>query len=296
MICNWVRVAGTVVVLVALTVAGCAPDADPADPSQLVLGVIPYENSTSVADDWKPFAAMLERQTGKRVEIKIATDYAALVEGQRAGTIHLAVYGPLSYVLARDSGVGVEPMGVQITHKGAPPHYRAYLVAKADAPIHGLADLRGKRVCFVDPNSTSGYLYPMVALTEAGIARDDYTERFVGGHDAAVLGVRDGDCDAAAVQDRIVDEVLPAEGRIRADELKTIWTSRPIINGPLAMSTRLQPRLRDKLAWATTEHGNADALGVPTIAGVWGFAPVTDESYDSVRAVCAVAKVKLCDG
>src|SRR5689334_8982810 len=134
---------------------------------------------------------MLAKASGKPVELKVLTDYAALIEGQRAGVIQLAVYGSLSYVLARDTGAGVEPLGVEVMRKGAKPEYRSYLVTKAGSPIRSLDDLRGKRVCFVDPNSTSGYLYPVAALLAEGIGSDDYTARYAGGHDATVLGVRD---------------------------------------------------------------------------------------------------------
>ncbi|NEA30616.1 phosphate/phosphite/phosphonate ABC transporter substrate-binding protein [Streptomyces sp. SID13031] len=279
-----------------VAVAGCGGGTGSGDPDKLVLGVIPYENSSSVADDWKPFAAMLERESGRPVELTVLTDYAALIEGQRAGTIQLAIYGPLSYVLAHDSGAGIEPLGVEIVSKGAKPEYRSYLVTKADSPLRTLADLRGKRICFVDPNSTSGYLYPAAALLASGIGADGYIARYAGGHDATVLGVRDGDCDAGAVQDRLFDHALPAEGRIEPGGFKKIWTSGPIANGPLAVSTRLDPELRKTLARAVTENGNADALGIPELAGVWGFAPVSDAFYDSVRAVCKATKVKLCGG
>ena len=57
-----------------------------------------------------------------------------------------------------------------------------------------LEQVRGETVAFVDPNSTSGYLFPAVQLMDMGIDPErDINGLFVGGHDAAVLAVYAGD-------------------------------------------------------------------------------------------------------
>jgi hypothetical protein len=60
----------------------------------------------------------------------------------------------------------------------------------ADSPITDLAGCAGRTVCFVDPNSTSGYLYPTAGLIEAGVDPvNGLTRTFAGGHDASALAV-----------------------------------------------------------------------------------------------------------
>jgi phosphonate transport system substrate-binding protein len=65
-----------------------------------------------------------------------------------------------------------------------------------------LADFRAKRICFVNPNSTSGYLYPRAALHALGIEAEQI---FEGQHDAVVLAVSHHHCNAGFALDRIVD-------------------------------------------------------------------------------------------
>ena len=38
------------------------------------------------------------------------------------------------------------------------------MVARADSGIKSLADMKGKKLGFADPDSTSGYLIPVTAL------------------------------------------------------------------------------------------------------------------------------------
>jgi ABC-type phosphate/phosphonate transport system substrate-binding protein len=55
-------------------------------------------------------------------------------------------------------------------------------VVPAESPIHDLASFRGHKVCFVDLNSTSGFLYPRAGLVTAGLNPDkDITPVMTGG-------------------------------------------------------------------------------------------------------------------
>jgi phosphonate transport system substrate-binding protein len=289
--------AGVMAAAVAVSMAGCGESASTGaavtDPDTLVFGIIPYENANSMAQLWQPVIDVLKAETGKEINFQVVTDYAALIEGQRAKTIHLAMYGPLSYVLAKDSGAGIIPVGSEAYAKGE-PSYRSYIVARAGSGIRQLSDLRGKNMCFVDPNSTSGYLYPLGALTKAGLQTSDYTAKFAGGHDASMLAVRDKDCDAGAVRDLLFDKVLPEQKEIVASDYEKIWTSDPIVNSPIAMIDTLNPELQQKISIAITEKANADALGVDAVAGFWGFMPVEDDFYNPIRDICKATQAEIC--
>ena len=63
---------------------------------ELIFASIPAENASQVMDRYGPFADYLSREIGVPVKIKIAADYAAVIEGQRAEQIHIAYYGPAS--------------------------------------------------------------------------------------------------------------------------------------------------------------------------------------------------------
>src|SRR5262245_56579379 len=84
--------------LLLLTAAlGVAPDATAAAHNwkgqypELVFAKVPDENASGTVDRWTPFANYLAKELGTKVTLRIANDYAAVVEGQRAGNIHIAI-------------------------------------------------------------------------------------------------------------------------------------------------------------------------------------------------------------
>ena len=53
--------------------------------------MVPAENASGVIDRFTPFAAYLSKQLGTTVTLRVANDYAAVIEGQRSGNIHIAI-------------------------------------------------------------------------------------------------------------------------------------------------------------------------------------------------------------
>ncbi|MBS0244787.1 MAG: PhnD/SsuA/transferrin family substrate-binding protein, partial [Proteobacteria bacterium] len=47
---------------------------------ELVFAVIPAENASGVTDRWAPFTAYLEKELGVKVTLRVANDYAAVIE------------------------------------------------------------------------------------------------------------------------------------------------------------------------------------------------------------------------
>ena len=72
---------------------------------ELVFAVVPAENASGVSDRFAPFMDYLTKQLGVPVKLRLANDYAAVIEGQRAGNIQIAFYGPASYSKAYLTGV-----------------------------------------------------------------------------------------------------------------------------------------------------------------------------------------------
>ena len=60
---------------------------------ELVFATIPSENAAQVTERFGDFTAYLSREIGVPVKIRVAGDYAAVIEGQRAEQIHIAYYG-----------------------------------------------------------------------------------------------------------------------------------------------------------------------------------------------------------
>jgi len=273
-------------------------------PDTINVAQIPAENATEQAKANKPLFALLEKETGKKVNVVNVTSYAAVIEAQRAGKADVAVYGPASYAVAVKSGLKITPAGILVDTKDGKAAYKSYGIVPADSPIKSLADFRGKKVCFVDENSTSGYLYPMAGLQQAGIdAKKDVTPIFAGGHDASVLSVLKGQCDAGFAGDSMVDKTLVKQGKLKPGQLRVLWRSPDIPNSPVAISNDLAPELKDKLIDIFRHKANVDYMSAHGFCsgkddcmpdGGYGYIPTTDARFDIVRQVCKEAGDESC--
>nr|WP_232236250.1 phosphate/phosphite/phosphonate ABC transporter substrate-binding protein [Nocardia sp. BMG51109] len=296
----------------ALLLSACGQSAvndgggDSRNPDELVFAAIPSENASSVQASFQNVIDLLQKETGKTVRFQQATNYAAVIEAQRSGKVDIAQYGPLSYVVARNTGVEATAIAAQVQEKGLPPGYRSYGVVETGSPIRDLAGFKGKKICFVDPNSTSGTLYPRAGLVDAGVNPDtDITAVMAGGHDASALGVATGQCDAGFAYDTMVDKQLIEKGQLKPGDLTTVWKSEIIAGSPVAVSDDLDPALKEKVATVFQQQANVDYLETSGVckpgekcevddAGDWGYAKVDDAFFDTVRHVCDVTKAEQC--
>ncbi len=85
---------------------------------ELVFAIIPAENASGVTERYTPFVNYLSKELGTKVTLRIANDYAAIIEGQRAGNIHIASYGPSSFACARMTGAKVDAFAIETNADG----------------------------------------------------------------------------------------------------------------------------------------------------------------------------------
>lgn len=300
-------VAATAVV----ALAACGESADPSSseegitPDTLVISGVPAEEGTDLSNTYAPVIDMLEEELGIPVEFQPATSYAAVIEGQRTGKIHIAQYGPLAYYQAVQTGSDVSVLGAMIKEKGVDPGYLAYGVVPADSDIESIEDFAGKKLCFVDVSSTSGYLYPVKGLMDAGIEKGDWEEVLAGGHDASALAVASGDCDAGFALDSMVDSTLIEKGDIEEGELEVIWKSDTIVEPPITIYNGLESGLRDQIMDIFADQANQDYLVANgfceegdcdlTDQRIWGWQPVEGDYYDSLIEVCDATQAEACN-
>lgn len=283
-------------------------------PTKITFAAVPSEESSALQESYGPIIAAIEQELDVEVEFVQAADYAGVIEGMIAGNVDLAQFGPFSYVLAKQNGAEIEPIAAMIDAEGEEPGYQSYAITQGDnAEIDGIEDFAGKNVCFVDPSSTSGFLYPAAGLIEAGIitsaAEADLSSGlnpiFAGGHDASALSVASGDCDAGFAFDSMVDTELIEAGSLAEGDLKVVWKSEMIAGSPVAVSTNLPESFRTELAALFTEMINQPSLVEMGLCeseetcgisdeDAWGYAAVADDFYDGVRTVCETTKSDKC--
>jgi phosphonate transport system substrate-binding protein len=294
------------IVALAVVAAACGGGAGSEEPESLVFAAVPSEEASRLEESYRVTLEILEAELGVDIEFFQAADYAGVIEGQIAGTVDIAQYGPFSYVIATNNGAAIEPAGAMTGAPDEEPGYQSYGIAPADSEINSLEDFRGKTVCFVDPSSTSGFLYPSAGLLELGISPEtDVTPVFAGGHDASGISVANGDCDAGFAFDSMVDIVLIENGDVAPGELKVVWKSEVIAGSPVAVSTELPDDLRSLIKSTFIDKVNVDwavANGYCPSADecslsdeeIWGYKAVDNSFYDGVRKVCEVTEAPAC--
>lgn len=276
-------------------------------PKKLVVAAVPSENVATMTLRYQNFVNLIEKETGIPTTFVSATDYAGVIEAQVAGRADIVFYGPFSYVLAKARGAKIDAIGASVPNSTAPQgFYLSYLVTKkTSTTINSIKDVVGKKLCFVDAASTSGFLYPTAGLLKEGIQSSDYTAIFAGGHDKSVLAVQAGTCDVGFVYDDMFDISLPSKGLINVADFKVIWKSGQIPNSPMAVSKTLPSDLFEIIKKTLLEKMNKtyfvsqglckDEATCNVIEdATWGFRATTDARYDDVRQVCEATKSSKC--
>jgi phosphate/phosphite/phosphonate ABC transporter binding protein len=169
----------------------------PAGPP-LLFGLPPAFPAEVANAELRPFLDYLEGRVGRRLELVVTDDYATLRTRLLEGELHLAILPHLQFVLARDQTRRLPVLAME-TYEGS-DSYQAYVMVSEPA-IQKLEDLRGRRICYVDRGSASGYLIPRRHLRRQGLDPDQLFGgvRFSGNHTAALRDLIAGRCDAAAV-------------------------------------------------------------------------------------------------
>src|SRR4030088_2457009 len=166
---------------------------------EITFAVIPAENASGVTERYAPFVAYLSKELGIKVNLRVANDYAAVIEGQRAGNIQIGYYGPASFARARLTGVKTDAFVIDVNSDGSKGYYSVFYVL-AKSPYQKLEDLKGKNLGLVDPNSTSGNNMPRYKMNQMGITPETFFSKvvFTGSHENAVLALAQGTVAVAA--------------------------------------------------------------------------------------------------
>ena len=138
-------------------------------------------------------AEALEKATAMKFEVSVPTSYAATIEAMCASPADTIGFIPaLGYVIANQK-CGVE-VGAAAVRYGWSVYWAQYLVPR-DSDYQSLEDLAGKKWAVPDLGSTSGYLFPLVELTDLGVEPGETVE--AGGHPQAALALFNGEVDFA---------------------------------------------------------------------------------------------------
>lgn len=278
--------------LAALSACG---EADVVRPEVLEVGLIPSRDAAYLDAQREPLRQLLERELGMKVNVTVATDYNALIEAMGARQVHVGFLATTSYVLAADEGKAeallkslrydVDDDGNLLKDQPLVDGYRSQLVARADANIQSVRDLRGRKIAIASFTSTSGFVWPANLLVDNGLDPEkDVIWINAGGHDKAILAVYNREADAAFTfkdaRNTLVREYPDVKQRV-----VFVTDTAMIPNDTIAVIPSLAPELKEKVKNAFLNL-TKDEQALEILRKLYsheGYAPTSDAEYTMVR-------------
>lgn len=269
----------------------------PINPEVLQVQLIPSRDAAYLDAQRMPLQQMLEAQLKRKVNVTVATDYNALIEGMASKQIHVGLLATTAYVMAADEGAAeailkstrydVDDNGKLLKDKPLVAGYKAQLVAGVDSGIKSVKDLKGKKIAIASFTSTSGFVWPANLLADNGLDPEkDVTWMNVGGHDNAITAVYNGQADAAfTFKDA---RTLFEKEAFYPDLMKKvvlIANTPEIPNDTISVIPALDPKLKEAVRMAFINMMK-DPNGLAIMRKIYnheGYAPAKDSDYDLVR-------------
>ena len=249
------------------SIVGCTTKTETKKEEKVIkMGFVPLKNSEKLVEDLKPISDYLSERLGVKVEAFTASNYIGVVEGLGSGSVDFGIIPPFSSLLAQKQS-SAKPI---LTSKG-------------------------KKVAFVDPSSSSGYIYPGAMLVEAGLNLDkDISYQFSGGHDKSLQLLLNKDVDVIATFDGVEDRYAKDFPQAKTD-IQKLATSDMIPGVMVTTSSKMDKELQEKLEKALRDVENDPKMKelFTKMFSITGFTDVDQDAYKKVEATAKVMNVDL---
>jgi phosphonate transport system substrate-binding protein len=227
----------------------------------IVITFVPSGDTGKITKAGSAIADCLTQMTGLTFKMEVGTTFAASIEAMGAEKAQVSFLNTFSVLLAEQK-YGITPALVSIrkyaTNDLDPdkalggelePFYKGQFIASTASGIKSFADLKGKTFCFVDPNSTSGYIVPRIILKANGIDADtDFkATQNAGSHPNVAIAVYKGDCDAGVTY---INVLTDASAKLAdtypdiADKVSVFAVTERIPNDGMQFIKSLDPKLK----------------------------------------------------
>lgn len=273
----------------------------------IIIALAPSATAEQLTVGGDAIAAKLNELTGYTFEVIIPNSYTALIEAMASGNAHVGFMPTLAYLLGKQA----DAMDVQlVVVRNGSDFYGAQFIANVDSGFTpyfdvdtntntadaatALAQFDGKRPCFTDPLSVSGYVIPSGVLKEQNVSFK--TPAAVQGHPAVVAALYVGGiCDFGAtyIDARTSDKT---HGDV-FEKIQVIWRTDNIIpNDNVSFSTAMPAEVGVKvkeglLAMSDSEEGRE----ILKNAGyeIEGLKVAEDSFYDAFRSALQASGVDI---
>ncbi len=242
--------------LLATALGGCGKIGDLAQDGRwqgqmgrLRIAVRGDEADPSKTAGWDGFRQHIHAFTGLDPQTTEASDYNGVIQALSSGQVDYATMGGGSYANV-DAQVGGKAVPfLTVRQAEGTTGYYSLMMVRSNSPYRTLADLRGKKIAFVDFNSTSGYIFPRRAMRQQGLDPDHFFGETImaGGATQAAMALVNGRVDGAVMLASAgtpetgfaasTPITLARKGLMKVSDLRSVWTAGPIPNSPYVIRT-----------------------------------------------------------
>lgn len=287
------------ILLATVAILAVSTQAYAQDRADFRIGILGGENE---ADRLRSFECLIDHVKTdmgfEKVSLFPAADYDGVIQGLLGGTLDYAELGASGYAKTYlQNPDAVEPILTTIQTDGS-TGYHSVMVARRDSGMTSLEDMKGKKLGFADPDSTSGFLIPSVTLPDAiGMEIKDFFAEtgFGGGHENLVLEVVKGTFDAGTTWASGVGDwdegytsgnlhKMVDKGILDMDDLVELWKSPLIPNGPIVVRSTLDDDAKSKFKTMLMGLPQADPDCFASIQGGTynGYTEVNADFYKAI--------------
>lgn len=271
----------------------------------IILGLVPAESAPDQASQAATLAQKLSEAVGFSVKILVVDDYDALLSEMQAGAVHLAFLQPITYIAAHQNQLadvvlltnhfGVYYYGVQFlanVESGFASYFDPNTNRNTADAATALGQLTGKKPCWTDPASVSGYILPAGILAENQISVSRGATLLAQTATIRALYIK-GICDFGATfaisgDPRTSSAVINDLPDVR-ERVIILWQSDPAIpNLNLSFTPALPAEMRPPLIQAfldlaRNEEGKALLAAATGNYEIQDMRVVDDSIYDPLR-------------
>ncbi|MBT4762274.1 MAG: phosphate/phosphite/phosphonate ABC transporter substrate-binding protein [Bdellovibrionaceae bacterium] len=251
---------------------------------------VPSVDAKLLVEKTKFIHKYLEKHTPYKFKISVPTSYVAVVEAFGTNRADIASLNTFGYILANQK---YKTEALLTVERFGHYDYKGQIIARTDSGINKIEDIQGKKIAYVDPASTSGYMLPATLLKERKIKPSQKV--FAQRHDNVVTMVRQKQVDVGAtfyspkedgkLQDarRLVLTQYPEIEK----EVKIIHLTDPIPNDPIVFRKGMPDAIKKDVQAALLNYLNSkEGKAIfHELYGVTGLKKSTDKDYDGVRAI-----------
>lgn len=261
----------------------------------------PSVDAQKATSSGEKITQFLHEKTGYYFDFAVPASFIAVVEAFGSGKADVAGINTFSYILAHKK-YGAEAV-LKVIRRDGETMYKGQFITRTDSGIDSIYQLQGKKIAYVDPASTSGYILPKAILQKLNIKPSE--EVFGMKHDNVVTMIYQKQVDAGATYysppDKKTGEILDARSRVVKqfpdiyEKVKIIGFTEAIPNDPFVIRKDFPEEMKKKIVSALLEFQSTPEgrQALYDIYSVEGLSPATDADYEMLRVILAQQEVEL---